>query len=297
MKIGYPCINHSLNCTANSTFRLANYSQTRLIDTVTKNLACLQKILEFNIQHNLLFFRISSDLIPFAAHEICDFDWPAYFKPQFQALGKLIKQANMRISMHPDQFVLINALKPEIIVRSISELEYHATILDLLELDHTAKIQIHVGGAYGDKLSAMQRFITNYHKLSAKIKARLVIEHDDRLFSLQDCLAIHAQTKIPILFDFLHHTCLNNQETIREAVILASNTWQATDGILMTDYSSQAPRARLGKHSETLDPLDFAKILTATQGLDFDIMLEIKDKERSAIKALKILNSNKLIAQ
>jgi UV DNA damage endonuclease len=102
------------------------------------------------------------------------------------------------------------------------------------------------------------------------------------------CLAIHAQTKIPVLFDFLHHACLNNQETIRAAVILASKTWQATDGILMTDYSSQAPQARLGKHSETLDPLDFAKILTATQGLDFDIMLEIKAKERSAIEALKL---------
>lgn len=288
MKIGYPCINRSINCTANNTFRLANYTQARLIDTVTKNLACLQKILEFNIQHNLLFFRISSDLIPFASHEICDFDWPTYFKPQFQALGKLIKQANLRISMHPDQFVLINALKPEIISRSISELAYHATILDLLELDHTAKIQIHVGGAYGDKISAMQRFSENYHKLSAKIKARLVIEHDDRLFSLQDCLTIHAQTKIPILFDFLHHACLNNQETMREAVILASETWQPTDGILMTDYSSQAPKARLGKHSESLDPLDFARILTETQGLDFDIMLEIKDKERSAIEALKL---------
>jgi len=290
MKIGYPCINQTINCTANSTFRLANYSQARLIDTVTKNLTCLQKILEFNIQHNLLFFRISSDLIPFASHEICDFDWPTYFKPQFQALGQLIKQANIRISMHPDQFVLINALKPEIISRSISELEYHATILDLLELDQSAKIQIHVGGAYGDKISAMQRFVTNYQQLSSKIKSRLVIEHDDRLFSLQDCLAIHAQTNIPVLFDFLHHACLNNQETVREAVILASKTWQKADGVLMTDYSSQALNARLGKHNSTLDPIDFAKILTATQGLDFDIMLEIKDKERSAIEALKIYN-------
>ncbi len=290
MKIGYPCINQTINCTANSTFRLANYSQARLIDTVTKNLTCLQKILEFNIQHNLLFFRISSDLIPFASHEICDFDWPTYFKPQFQALGQLIKQANIRISMHPDQFVLINALKPEIISRSISELEYHATILDLLELDQSAKIQIHVGGAYGDKISAMQRFVTNYQQLSSKIKSRLVIEHDDRLFSLQDCLAIHAQTNIPVLFDFLHHACLNNQETVREAVILASKTWQKADGVLMTDYSSQALNARLGKHNSTLDSIDFAKILTATQGLDFDIMLEIKDKERSAIEALKIYN-------
>ena len=290
MKIGYPCINQTINCTANSTFRLANYSQARLIDTVTKNLTCLQKILEFNIQHNLLFFRISSDLIPFASHEICDFDWPTYFKPQFQALGQLIKQANIRISMHPDQFVLINALKPEIISRSISELEYHATILDLLELDQSAKIQIHVGGASGDKISAMQRFVTNYQQLSSKIKSRLVIEHDDRLFSLQDCLAIHAQTNIPVLFDFLHHACLNNQETVREAVILASKTWQKADGVLMTDYSSQALNARLGKHNSTLDPIDFAKILTATQGLDFDIMLEIKDKERSAIEALKIYN-------
>lgn len=150
MKIGYPCICTSL-CTASHVFRLANYTNEKCLEVTNQNLICLQKILEYNVQHGFYFFRISSQTIPFASHPVCTIDWAKQFSPILRSMGKYIKDNDCRISMHPDQFCLINAKDENIINRSIAELDYHCRLLDEMELDSTAKIQIHVGGIYGDK--------------------------------------------------------------------------------------------------------------------------------------------------
>ena len=149
----------------------------------------------------MLFFRISSDIVPFASHPICKFDWIKVFREEFEYIGNFIKNNNMRISMHPGQYILLNAMDEKIRSRSIAELTYHFNVLDSLGLDESAKIQIHVGGAYGDKVQALTRFVNSYESLEPKIRRRLVIENDDRLFNLKDCLDIHALTEIPIVFD------------------------------------------------------------------------------------------------
>jgi UV DNA damage endonuclease len=123
VRMGYPCINRSIGCAANSTFRLASYSEDRLIRTVQSNLDCLEGILRYNVDKGLLFFRISSDLVPFAAHSICSFDWGAHFGKELRAVGRCIAKQALRISMHPDQFVLINSIRDDVVRRSIGELE------------------------------------------------------------------------------------------------------------------------------------------------------------------------------
>lgn len=289
MKLGYPCINNSVGCTANSTFRIKSYSEEVLKEKVKSNLRCLFETLKYNKENNLLFFRIGSPLVPFASHPVNTFNWKDFFKKDFQKIGDFIKQNNFRISMHPDQFVLINSPNQDIVNRSIKELEYHCQVLDLMGLDETAKVQIHVGGVYNNKPEAIQRFIDNYLKLPDFIKKRLAIENDERMFSLKDCVSISKTTGIPIIFDFFHHECFNNGETIAEAVELASSTWKNKDGILMTDYSSQSLGERKGKHIQSININDFKKTITQVKEIDFDVMLEIKDKEKSAIKALNLL--------
>lgn len=295
MKIGYPCINTSLGCCANRTFRLSSYSSARLVSTVHTNLDALKQILEYNVKMGLLFFRISSCLVPFASHSIIDFDWVKFFAPKFTALGEYIKKHDLRISMHPDQFVVINSPDPVIVQNSIRELEYHATVLDSLGLDTSAKMQIHGGGVYGNKEEALKRFINTYHTLSEKVKRRLVLENDERSYSLKECLFLHSQTGIPLLFDTLHHECLNNGEPLKEALSSALATWGERDGSGMIDYSSQAAGSRTGKHVQTIKEEHFRAFLEATREFDFDIMLEIKDKELSALKALSIARDLKRI--
>ena len=150
MKIGYPCINRGIGCSANRTFRLASYTENRLLATVRENLECLERILTFNRASGLLFFRITSDLVPLASHPVCTADWQGELRPLFSRVGDLARAGEFRISLHPDQFVLINSPDPGLVQRSVAELEYHAAVLDLMGLDSTARIQIHIGGVYGD---------------------------------------------------------------------------------------------------------------------------------------------------
>ncbi|MFA9288678.1 MAG: UV DNA damage repair endonuclease UvsE [Weeksellaceae bacterium] len=288
MNIGYACINNSVGCTSSRTFRLASYTSERFRSTLTENLSCLQRILQWNVDHNISFFRISSQIVPFASHPICTYPWQTEFKSQLQQIGDFIKQHNLRVSMHPDQFVLINSISEEIFARSVKELDYQAEVLDLMGLDNTHKLQIHVGGVYGDKELSIERFISRYKTLPDKIKRRLVIENDDRLYSLQDCLKVHDGTKIPILFDTFHHEILNNGETMRKALESAFSTWKPEDGKPIIDYSSQEPGARIGNHAKSIDLAHFQAFLKVSEGLEFNIMFEIKDKEANVLKAMSL---------
>lgn len=283
MKIGYPCINISLNCRSSKTFRLASYSENRMRLCIDNNLTCLSKILEYNLQHNLMFFRITSDLIPFASHPVCTFPWQYVYASAFSELGYFIRAKGMRVAMHPDQFVLINSPDEDIYERSVKELFYHTEVLDLMGIDETAKIQIHIGGVYQNKDKSIRRFIERYQKLPDKIKKRLVIENDERLYDVRDCLVVHKETNVPVVFDFFHFQCNNRGEAVDSIFSKVIKTWRKKDGIAIIDYSSQDPTKRIGAHASSVDMKDAQAFLRALKEFDFDLMCEIKDKEKSAL--------------
>jgi UV DNA damage endonuclease len=287
MRIGYPCINRSIGCTPSKTFRLASYSEERLQQTIGVNLACLEKILGYNTLHGLLFVRITSDLVPFASHPICRFSWQEHFNPAFEKIGNYIRDHQFRISFHPDQFVLINSPDTGVVDRSIRELVYHVELLELMGLDARSKIQIHVGGTYGNKTASIERFVSTYEGLDKRIRSHLVIENDDRLYSATDCISISEITGIPVIFDFFHHGINNNGDDLEDILDPIAKTWRRNDGIPMMDYSSQQPGRRAGAHAEHIDTADFDRFLREIEAVDTDIMLEIKDKEKSAIIALE----------
>lgn len=288
MKIGYPCLNWTLGCKSDRTFRLKSYSESRLIETVASNLDCLGQILRWNVERDILFFRITSDLIPFASHPVCQFDWRSHFRGTFLRLGEFIRTHQIRISMHPDPFTLINSRDEAIFARSCRELLYHAHVLDALGLDRTAKIQIHVGGVYGDRSGSIRRFIERFGRLDQVIRDRLVVENDEKSYSLCDCLTIHEATGLPVLFDVFHHSLLNHDEDLPACFEKTTATWGPPEGLPMVDYSTQAPGKPRGSHTESIDVRDFEEFLARTRPCDFDLMLEIKDKEASAEKAVAI---------
>ncbi len=292
MKIGYPCKNLSLDCKGDRTFRLKSYSEERLIETVQNNLDCTLEMLRFNVDHHILFFRITSDLVPFASHPVCQFSWQGFFQNKLREIGNFIKTHGIRISMHPDQFTLINSLDTGIFERSLKELRYHAQVLDLMKLDPSAKIQIHIGGVYGNKEKSIRRFIERFARIDEGIRRRLVVENDDRIYRVEDCLRIHAETGMPVLFDIFHHEANNSGRTLRDVLNLVAITWKEKDGIPMVDYSSQKGGERKGRHAQSIDLGAFKEFLEQTRPFDFDLMLEIKDKEKSALKAIEIASDD-----
>ncbi|MFX1376338.1 MAG: UV DNA damage repair endonuclease UvsE [Promethearchaeota archaeon] len=297
MKIGYPCININLNCRSSRTFRLKSYSEKRLVETIENNLNCLEKILKFNYENGILFFRITSDLIPFASHPIMSFDWQNHFKNKFKLIGSYIKESDMRITMHPGQYTVLNSINLNVVSNSIDELKYHAEVLDLLELDSSAKIITHIGGVYGNKPESLKRFIERYKKLDYNLKNRYVIENDDKSYNLKDCLFVHENTGVPIILDIYHHLCNNSGESIKEAIKKISKTWKKEDGLPILHYSSEHPIKGMCSHADEIDLNHFADFINESRDFEYDVMLEIKNKEKSVIQAIKILKNDPQLNQ
>ena len=194
--------------------------------------------------------------------------------------------------MHPGQYTVLNTVREDVYHNCLSELRYHSDVMDAMRLSDSDKIQIHVGGAYDDKVVSMKRFIARYRDLDKVIKRRLVIENDEKQYGLHDCLMIQEETGIPILLDVFHHKLKNDGIGITSALSLTSRTWRNNHGIPMVDYSQGASVSRKGVHSESIDIRSFRNFIAETVDFDFDIMLEIKDKEFSAIRASAVLKGD-----
>ncbi len=292
MRIGYPCINLGLPCRPSRTFRLASLSWEKLRETVAGNLTCLAEIVRWNAQHGLLFLRITSDLVPLASHPANRFPWDEEFAEEFSKIGALIRSLDMRISMHPGQYTLLNSPRPKVVKAAVADLLYHARVLALLGLDRSAKIQIHVGGVYGDKKRAMERFTRAVDQLPPEVRERLVVENDERFYTLSDVLAIHRKTGLPVVFDAFHHELNPDEKGLSEALEAQKETWRPEDGLPIVDYSSPLPGGRMGSHARSLDEAHFLRFLKESWPHDFDLMLEVKDKERSALRALTLAQND-----
>lgn len=293
MKIGYACI-----CLGQAECRLRTCtmkyaSEEKLASIIHDNLKAMQHILSYNAQHHIQMFRLSSDLIPFGSSEVNTLDWRTMYREEFEALGRFVKQQDMRISMHPGQYTLLNAMDENIVKRSILDLEYHCAVLDLMRLDATHKLILHVGGIYQDKQAAIQRFIKVYQTLSKNIQKRLIIENDDRYYTIEDVLEIAKQVHIPVVFDNLHHT-LNPPQTkrsLQDWIQIASSTWNESDGVCKLHYSEQDPTKRRGAHAQRICASAFLTFVHELR-VDVDVMLEVKDKNFSAVKACALLGRN-----
>lgn len=114
-------------------------------------------------------------------------------------------KGGLRLSMHPGQYTVLNSPNPDVVERAVLDLEYHTEFLDLCGLKEDSKVILHIGGIYGNKVEAKQRFVENYNLLSPNIRKRLIIENDDKLYHVEDVLEIANIAQIPVVFDALHH--------------------------------------------------------------------------------------------
>ncbi|MDD2181499.1 MAG: UV DNA damage repair endonuclease UvsE [Bacilli bacterium] len=298
MNIGYACLilgdaNISYkNCTKK------NATYDNLVKIIDHNLSSLEKAIDYNIKNNIKLFRISSTIIPFGSSDINTVKWWDLFEQKLTSIGKKIKDNNIRVSMHPGQYSVLNSPKSSIVEKTINDLDYHTKFLKSLNTDKTHKIILHVGGIYNNKNAAITRFIDNFNKLHPDIKERLVIENDDKSYNIQDVLKIHKHTNIPVVFDNLHHSI--NHNDLRDDlywILKCIKTWSKDGSRTKVHYSEQDINKQRGSHSKTIDINIFDGYYSSVKKLDLDIMLEVKDKNLSAIKCINtfILNDNKLL--
>ncbi len=287
MSIGYACLTIGVPDTDFRTCTRKYATPDKLRELIAHNLQVLDRILDYNISQNIELFRISSDIIPFGSSPVNTIDWASEFDDTLAAIGQKAQRAGMRLSMHPGQYTVLNSPDPDVVSRAVTDLEYHARFLDALGLDASHKLILHIGGVYGDKPTAMKRFCAQYRRLSMAIQKRLVIENDDKLYTIQDVLTIGEAEQIPVVFDNLHHQINPPAVTATEAswITRCRSTWKPQDGRQKTHYSQQAPDKKPGSHSETIRIREFLAYYTRVAPPDIDIMLEVKDKNLSAVKA------------
>lgn len=292
MKIGYACLTVGVLDTDFKSCIKKNAARERLIDLIEHNLNSLDKIIDYNIQNNIRLFRITSDLIPFGSSYGNTVVWWEKYKDKLQSIGQKIKQNNIRVSMHPGQYTVLNSPNIEVVTRAVDDLTYHTRVLDSLELPKEHKIIVHIGGVYGDKKSAIDRFIDSFKSLDSSIKARIVIENDHKSYTIQDVLKISESLNIPVIFDNLHHQINGSNEDRAEMewLSLAQQTWQDDDGVQKIHYSQQNSSKYIGAHSETITISGFMDFYNRLPDKDIDIMLEVKDKNISAIKCINMIS-------
>lgn len=295
MSIGYACIHMGSNKTKFSSIHLKTYTNEKLISIIENNLNALEEIIKYNIKNKIKLFRISSDIIPLASHEINDVEWWNIFNEKLIFIGKLIKDNGIRVSMHPGQYTIINSINKSVIKKSIKDLEFHTRFIECLNCDSSNKIILHIGGVYSNKRSATDRFIENYMKLDESIKHHLVIENDDKSYNIQDVLNISKETNIPVVFDVLHHklnppdnNLFNQFDWIKEC----SKTWKKKDGNQKIHFSQSANNYKNGAHSKYIEAQSFLNFYNKLESKNIDIMLEVKDKNLSAIKCNLLTTDN-----
>lgn len=289
MNLGYACINLSLaeeGVTTNKGMIRKTFLEKGVpyaSQLALQNVQALSRIVQWNVDHGIRVFRITSDLFPWASeYRLEDMPDFAEIRSILEAVGK----QPVRMSTHPGPF---NKLAGEgaTLANTIKDLELHSQLFDLMQLtpSHWNKINIHVGGAYGDKTATLERFAKNFRLLSSNLQKRLTVENDDKpgLFTVNELEPLHQLIGIPIVFDYFHYRLHPGGLTEEDAFLGAYHTWDVKP---VFHYSSsrkayEDPACKKEAHS------DWMHEKINTYGKDVDIVLETKMKELSLIQYLR----------
>ena len=249
----------------------------------------LDKIIDWNILNGYKFFRITSALAPWKS----EYEWEDLkdierIRMYLHSAGVKAKSHNLRITSHPGPFNVLTSPHPHVVDNCVSDLTDHGSVFDMLGLSRTPynKINIHIGGAYGDKESAMERFCVNFERLPDSVKSRLTVENDDKasMYSVKDLYeGVYKRIGIPIVFDYHHHKFCTGDLSEQQALEMAISTWP--EGITPATHYSESrskeyndDKIRPQAHSDyVLDKIE-------TYGNEIDVMVEAKHKELAVQK-------------
>lgn len=288
MSIGYACIAIAVQGGDLKSCTLKNASEERLLSLIGHNLSALENVIDYNVRNGMKLFRISSDLIPFGSSVAAKIPWDKIFSRQILSIGRKIADAGMRVSMHPGQYTVLNSTNSSVVERAIQDLNYHGKVLDALGLNSEHKLVLHLGGVYGNKSQAKRRFLSHYNHLNTAVRNRLVLENDDTMFHIGDVLETSSAAGIPVVYDNLHNAVNTADHATGDSdwIKLCADTWKRGDGVQKVHYSQQNPAKKSGAHSETIELDTFMDFYNQLSGMNVDIMLEVKDKNLSALKCI-----------
>jgi len=306
MNIGYACINMQLSypqkyggkekgvlpiTTGRSMIKRTFLSKgvDYASELTLANAMDLDKIMDWNILNGYNFFRITSGLAPWKSeYEWDDLKDIERIRMYLHSAGVKAKSHNLRITSHPGPFNVLTSPHPHVVDNCVSDLTDHGSVFDMLGLSRTPynKINIHIGGAYGDKESAMERFCVNFERLPDSVKSRLTVENDDKasMYSVKDLYeGVYKRIGIPIVFDYHHHKFCTGDLSEQQALEMAISTWP-NDITPATHYSESRRDEQKDETIRVQAHSDYVYDKIETYGNEIDVMVEAKHKELAVQK-------------
>lgn len=301
-RLGYVAMSvHVQNASPSQTM---TYSRFQKIQDREAAIRKLERLAKSNIQNSLRllkhnkaleidFFRLSSKLVPLATHEdLNKWDYIHALKDDLKELGEYAKKEDMRIDFHPDHFVVINSPKEDKFTASINVLKYHYKLLHAMGIDPTHRCVLHLGGSYGDKVKSLERFIDNWSAIPRGIQKMIMLENDDTLYTMEDCLYVCEKLGIPFIFD-LHHHMANHEDMDWvpnwERVL---QTWEHSPLPVKMHISSPKSEKEFKSHADYINSDQFLEFAyRANQSTDqIDCMIEAKKKDDALLILRKVLD-------
>ena len=277
------------NTTATATAkRPRELGLARISDICRSNAEALLHSLHYCHRARIGCFRVTSQIMPLRTHPTVGYvpeqlpDFPAIFS-LFQECRDFAQENAIRLALHPDQFVVLASPNETVVANSMSELAHHGEVAAWIGAD---VINIHVGGSYGDKCSALERFAQRAACLSDQVRSRLTIENDDVVYNVRDLLPFCMRHGIPLVYDVHHHRCNPDDLTIAEASRLAKKTWNREPLFHISSpkegWKGPAPR----RHHDFINPRDFPD---AWLNLNITVEVEAKAKELAVLRLQKAI--------
>lgn len=305
---GYACINKgfserpkSKRITTNRTMIKRTFKEKGIgyaSELALQNVRDLNKILQWNLENDIYFYRLSSDIIPWASeYEMEELPDYGLILAACKKAGNFAKQHGMRLTSHPGPFNKLASPKERVFQLTYKDLKVHGDLFDMIGLPRTpyAKLNIHVGAAYGDKPFALDNFCRNFERLPENVRTRLTVENDDKtsLYSTKELYdGVYKRIGIPIVFDYHHHMLHPGGQTEQEALETALSTWGDIKPVVhyaesrSVEYNN--PKIKPQAHSDMIrNPFN-------DYGHDLDVMIEAKHKELALLEYRVIMNEQRM---
>ena len=295
IRLGYACISNIINVSSSCTTTLTYYnkldtlSKKQKIDTIIrKNLDNLLELIKYNIKNNIHVFRITAKLIPLM--DIVNIDLNIY-KDKFFSIGKLIRDNNIRVSTHIDEYCVLNSVNKEVVLNSIKILNNLKTVMDMFNVDYN--IIMHIGSKKDGVNKSIKRFKENFNLLSDEVKSKIMLENDDKSFNVYQTLKLCEEINVPMCLDIHHHYCNKCTKNIEHYLNRIYKTNK--NNITKMHFSTEKSKKEKRSHNEYINVLDFINFIDLLRNYnkDTDIMLEAKGKDLALIKLVMELKYQK----
>ena len=297
IRLGYACLSKTIDITTSRTISYTNYLKLneeekykKLDELIRSNLNSLESLIDYNIKNNIHFFRLSSGLIPLATLKDVEFDYINPYKDIYKKIGLKIKENNIRVDFHPDQFTVLNSTKKEIVDNSIYSLNYHYSILKSLDIENLI-ILLHVGSSVLGKENSIKRFINSFNRLPDYLKKCIAIENDDKTYNILDVLELCKKINVPMILDYHHYICNKGDININDYYEEIFSTWKKLKPKIHFSSPKNKTKKEIRHHHNYINSDDFISFIESIKHLntDIDIMIEAKGKDEAVFKLVREL--------